>query len=43
MKKELDAIAEILKKAFQVEVDGFTFYSMAAQNAANPATRKLFE
>jgi rubrerythrin len=43
MNMQLDAIAEILKKAFQVEVDGFTFYSMAAENAANPATRKLFE
>ena len=43
MNQEFDAIAAVLRKAFQVEVDGFTFYSMAAERAAKPATQKLFE
>jgi len=43
MTSELDSIAAVLKKAFQVEVDGFTFYSMAAARADKPAVRKLFE
>ena len=42
MNHELDSIAAVLRKAFQVEVDGFTFYSMAAERAAKPATQKLF-
>ena len=43
MKTDFDAISDVLKKAFQVEVDGFTFYSMALEAATNPAVRKLFE
>ena len=43
MSTEFDAIADILRKAFQVEVDGFTFYSMAAEHTTKPAVRKLFE
>jgi len=43
MSNEFDSISDILKKAYQVEVDGFTFYSMAAERAASPASRKLFE
>ena len=43
MTKEFDAIADILRKAFQVEVDGFTFYSMTAERATKPAVKKLFE
>jgi hypothetical protein len=43
MTKDLDAISDILRKAFQVEVDGFTFYSMALERATKPAVRKLFE
>jgi rubrerythrin len=43
MNTEFDAIADILRKAFQVEVDGFTFYSMAAERATKPAVQKLFE
>ena len=42
MNQELDSIAAVLRKAYQVEVDGFTFYSMAAERAAKPATQKLF-
>ena len=43
MTTELDSIADVLKKAFQVEVDGFTFYSMTAERANKPAVQKLFE
>jgi len=43
MTKELDAIADVLRKAFQVEVDGFTFYSMTAERTTKPAVRQLFE
>jgi rubrerythrin len=43
MTTDFDAISDILKKAFQVEVDGFTFYSMAVEAATKPAVRKLFE
>ena len=43
MSSQLDAIADILRKAFQVEVDGYTFYSMAADKAAKPAVKKVFE
>ena len=43
MSTEYDAIADVLRKAFQVEVDGFTFYSMTAERATKPAVQKLFE
>ena len=43
MNTEYDAITDVLGKAFQVEVDGFTFYSMALERATKPAVRKLFE
>ena len=43
MSTEFDSIADVLKKAFQVEVDGFTFYSMTAESATKPAAKKLFE
>ncbi len=43
MSTEFESIMDILKKAFQVEVDGFTFYSMAAEGAAQPAVRKLYK
>ena len=43
MSKDFDAISDILRKAFQVEVDGHTFYSMAMEAATKPAARKLFE
>ncbi|MFZ5787908.1 MAG: ferritin family protein [Acidobacteriota bacterium] len=38
-----EAILEILRKAYQIEVDGFTFYSMTAARASKPAVRELFE
>ena len=43
MSTEFDAIADVLRKAFQVEVDGFTFYSMTAERATKPAVQQLFE
>ena len=43
MKTKFDSITDVLRKAFQVEVDGFTFYSMTAERAAKPAVKKLFE
>jgi len=43
MNTEYDAIADVLRKAFQVEVDGFTFYSMTAERTTKPAVRQLFE
>jgi rubrerythrin len=43
MNTEYDAITDVLRKAFQVEVDGFTFYSMTAERATKPAVRQLFE
>jgi rubrerythrin len=38
-----DEILEILRKAYQIEVDGFTFYSMTATKASKPAVRELFD
>jgi len=43
MSTEYDAITDVLRKAFQVEVDGFTFYSMAAERTTMPAVSQLFE
>ncbi len=38
-----DDIREILKKAYQIEVDGYTFYTMAADRASKPAVQELFD
>jgi rubrerythrin len=38
-----DDIREILRKAYQIEVDGYTFYSMVADRATKPAVQELFE
>lgn len=43
MSMELGPVREILKKALQVEVDGHTFYSMAVQQATEPAIRDLYQ
>jgi len=37
-----DQIVDILRKAYQIEVDGSTFYSMTAEKAAKPAVQELF-
>jgi rubrerythrin len=36
-------ILEILQKAYQIEVDGHTFYAMTAARAEKPAVRELFD
>lgn len=36
-------IREILRRAYQIEVDGYTFYSMAAEQARKPAVQELFD
>jgi rubrerythrin len=38
-----EEIFEILRKAYQIEVDGQTFYSMTAARADKPAVRELFD
>jgi rubrerythrin len=38
-----EMVLEILNKAHQIEVDGYTFYSMTAERADKPAVRELFE
>jgi len=37
-----DTILEIISKAYQIELDGFTFYSMTAERAQKPAVQELF-
>ena len=38
-----NTILDILNKAYQIELDGYTFYSMTAERAEKPAVRALFE
>ncbi len=35
-------VLEILRKAYQIEVDGYTFYSMTAERSTKPAVQELF-
>jgi rubrerythrin len=37
-----DSILDILRKAYQIEVDGYTFYSMTAERAEKHAVQELF-
>jgi rubrerythrin len=37
-----DQMLDILRKAYQIEVDGYTFYSMTAEKADKPAVQDLF-
>jgi rubrerythrin len=37
-----EVILDILRKAYQIEVDGHTFYAMAADRATKPAVQDLF-
>ncbi len=37
-----DSILAIINKAYQIEVDGYTFYSMTAERAQKPAVQELF-
>ena len=43
MPKMSSDIREILSMAYQVEVDGYTFYSMVADQAKQPAVQELFD
>lgn len=43
MTQAKNEIREILRKAYQIEVDGYTFYSMAADRASKPAVQELFD
>jgi rubrerythrin len=43
MAQAKEQIREILRKAYQIEVDGHTFYSMAAERADKPAVQELFD
>ncbi len=38
-----DQVREILRKAYQIEVDGYTFYSMAAEQSKKAAVQELFD
>jgi rubrerythrin len=42
MSDNRDAILEIVGKAYQIETDGYTFYSMTAERATKPAVQELF-
>jgi len=35
-------IMSVLKRAYQIEIDGYTFYSMAADRADKPAVGEIF-
>lgn len=37
-----EQILDILREAYQIEVDGYTFYSMTAERATKPAVEELF-
>jgi rubrerythrin len=37
-----EQILDILRKAYQIEMDGYTFYSMTADKADKPAVQELF-
>ena len=43
MSQPLGTIRDILRKAYQIEVDGHTFYSMAADQADKEPVRELFD
>ncbi|MCX6553164.1 MAG: ferritin family protein [Acidobacteria bacterium] len=42
MNDNRDTILEIVGKAYQIESDGYTFYSMTAERATKPAVQELF-
>jgi rubrerythrin len=43
MAESADTIRQILRKAYQIEVDGHTFYSMASDQASKPVVQELFD
>jgi rubrerythrin len=38
-----EQILEILRKAYQIELDGYTFYAMTTEKASKPAVKELFQ
>jgi rubrerythrin len=42
MSNTRDVILDIVSKAYQIETDGYTFYSMTAERATKPAVQELF-
>ena len=42
MTETRDAILDIVNKAYQIEIDGYTFYSMTAERAQKTAVQELF-
>ena len=38
-----EQILEILRKAYQIELDGYTFYAMTAEKTSKPAVKELFQ
>ncbi len=38
-----EVILDILRKSYQIEADGHTFYAMTAARASKPAVQELFE
>jgi rubrerythrin len=38
-----EQVLDVLQKAYQIEVDGYTFYSMTAEKAQKPPVKELFE
>ena len=43
MSDSQETVRQILRQAYQIEVDGYTFYSMAADKADKPAVQELFD
>jgi rubrerythrin len=43
MTESQEQIREILRKAYQIEVDGYTFYSLAAEKADKEPVQELFD
>jgi rubrerythrin len=41
--EERQAVLDILQKAYQIEVDGYAFYSMTAERSDKPAVQELFD
>ena len=37
-----EEIKQVLRRAYQIEIDGYTFYSMAADKAEKPAVAEIF-
>jgi rubrerythrin len=38
----MKTILDIISRAYQIELDGYTFYSMTAESAQKPAVQELF-